>query len=55
MIHLREYQEQCLSDLARHRREKPDETRLAVVMPTGTGKTLTLNSQAFRGRHWTWR
>lgn len=47
-IHLRDYQEQCLADLARHRAEEPDETRLAVVMATGLGKTITFAAEADR-------
>lgn len=48
MISLRSYQEQCLTDLATHRAEHPDETRLAVVMPTGLGKTITFAAEADR-------
>jgi superfamily II DNA or RNA helicase len=48
VIKLRSYQEQCLTDLARHRAEKPDETRLAVVMATGLGKTITFAAEADR-------
>src|SRR4051812_4664315 len=47
-IQLRSYQEQCLTDLATHRAEHPDETRLAVVMPTGLGKTITFAAEADR-------
>src|SRR4051812_41628780 len=48
MIRLRDYQEQCLTDLARHRAEKPEETRLAVIMATGLGKTITFAAEADR-------
>lgn len=47
-IKLRDYQEQCLADLPRHRAEKPDETRLAVIMATGLGKTITFAAEADR-------
>lgn len=45
-IRLRDYQEQCLADLARHRQERPDATRLAVQMATGLGKTITFAHEA---------
>jgi len=41
-------QEQALESEAKHRREHPDETRLAIVLPTGTGKAYTLCARAVR-------
>lgn len=40
MIKLYDYQEQALAAEAAHRLENPDETRLAIVMATGLGKTM---------------
>ena len=47
-IHLRQYQLDALDAEARHRAEHPDETRLAIVMPTGTGKSFTMAERACR-------
>ena len=49
MIHLYEYQQQALDAEARHRAERPDETRLAIVLPTGTGKGTILAERAGEG------
>lgn len=43
-----DFQEQALEAEARHRRERPDETRLAIVLPTGAGKAYTLCARAVR-------
>lgn len=48
MIHLREYQEQALAAEDRHRAEVPEETRLAIVMATGLGKTIIAAERAVR-------
>lgn len=48
MIHLRPYQQQALEAEARHRAEHPDETRLAIVMATGLGKTIVMAERARR-------
>lgn len=48
MIHLYEYQQQALDAETRHRAEHPDETRLAIVLPTGTGKGTILAERAAR-------
>ncbi len=48
MIHLYDFQQQALDAEARHRREHPDETRLAIVLPTGTGKGTILAERAMR-------
>jgi len=45
---LRNYQEQALAAEALHRAEHPDETRLAVVMATGLGKTIVMAERARR-------
>jgi len=45
---LRSYQEQALEAEARHRAEHPDETRLAIVMATGLGKTIVMAERARR-------
>lgn len=45
---LYDFQEEALAAEARHRAEHPDETRLAVVLPTGTGKAYTLCARAVR-------
>lgn len=47
-IHLRDYQRRALEAEARHRAEHPDETRLAVVMATGLGKTIVMAERARR-------
>jgi superfamily II DNA or RNA helicase len=47
-IHLRPYQLQALEAEDRHRAEHPDETRLAIVMATGLGKTIVLAERARR-------
>jgi superfamily II DNA or RNA helicase len=47
-IHLRQYQQEALEAEARHRAEHPDETRLAIVLPTGAGKTITFAERAKR-------
>jgi superfamily II DNA or RNA helicase len=43
-----DFQEQALVAEAEHRREHPDETRLAIVLPTGTGKATILAERARR-------
>lgn len=48
MIQLRDYQDQALETEAAHRQATPDETRLAIVLPTGTGKAITLAERARR-------
>lgn len=45
---LYDYQQQALEAETRHRAEHPDETRLAIVLPTGTGKGTILAERAFR-------
>src|ERR1041384_2429273 len=47
-IHLRQYQEQALAAEAQHRIDHPDETRLAIVMATGLGKTIVMAAKAGR-------
>lgn len=47
-IHLRDYQEQALAAEAQHRIDHPDETRLAIVMATGLGKTIVMAERALR-------
>jgi superfamily II DNA or RNA helicase len=47
-IHLRSYQEQALAAETLHRIEHPDETRLAIVMATGLGKTIVMAERAVR-------
>lgn len=47
-ITLRPYQEQALEAERRHRREHPDETRLAIVMATGLGKGTIIAERACR-------
>lgn len=47
-IHLRPYQEQALAAEAQHRIDHPNETRLAIVMATGLGKTIVLAERARR-------
>lgn len=42
------YQEEALAAETRHRAEHPEETRLAIVLPTGTGKAYTLCARAVR-------
>lgn len=46
MTVLYEFQQQALDAEARHRAEHPDETRLAIVLPTGTGKGTILAERA---------
>jgi len=48
MITLRDYQIQALEAERRHRETEPAETRLAIVLPTGTGKAITLAERALR-------
>jgi superfamily II DNA or RNA helicase len=43
-----DFQEQALAAEAEHRREHPGETRLAIVLPTGTGKATILAERARR-------
>jgi len=43
-----DYQEEALAAETRHRAEHPKETRLAIVLPTGTGKAYTLCARAVR-------
>lgn len=43
---LRDYQVQALEAERRHREAEPAETRLAIVLPTGTGKAITLAERA---------
>jgi len=45
---LYDFQEQALEAEARHRADHPEETRLAIVLPTGTGKAYTLCARAVR-------
>lgn len=47
-VRLYDFQQQALEAEARHRREHPDETRLAIVLPTGTGKGTILAERAVR-------
>lgn len=47
-IHLRDYQRMALDAEAVHRREHPDETRLAIVMATGLGKGTIIAERAVR-------
>jgi superfamily II DNA or RNA helicase len=47
-LHLRDYQEQALAAEFRHRQEHPEETRLAIVMATGLGKTIVAAEKACR-------
>jgi len=47
-INLRSYQEEALAAEAAHRAEHPNETRLAIVLPTGAGKTITFAERARR-------
>jgi superfamily II DNA or RNA helicase len=47
-IHLRQYQLDALAAEDEHRREHPEETRLAIMLPTGTGKTITFAERARR-------
>lgn len=46
MIPLRDYQIQALAAEREHRETEPAETRLAIVLPTGTGKAITLAERA---------
>jgi superfamily II DNA or RNA helicase len=46
MISLRDYQVQALAAERKHRESEPAETRLAIVLPTGTGKAITLAERA---------
>lgn len=48
MIRLYDFQQQALDAEARHRVEHPDETRLVIVLPTGTGKGTILAERAAR-------
>jgi superfamily II DNA or RNA helicase len=48
MIHLRDYQVQALEAERRHRAETPEENRLAIVLPTGTGKAIIIAERAKR-------
>lgn len=52
MIKLYSYQQQALDAEVRHRGEHPDETRLAIVLPTGTGKGTILAERAKRFIEW---
>jgi len=45
-IRLRGYQLQALAAEREHRAEHPDETRLAIVLPTGTGKGTIIAERA---------
>ena len=45
---LREYQEQALAAEDAYRAEHPDQNRLAIVLPTGSGKTITFAERARR-------
>lgn len=45
-VHLRPYQEQALAAEAQHRIDHPEETRLAIVMATGLGKTIVMAAKA---------
>jgi len=47
-ITLRDYQVQALEAERKHRETEPAETRLAIVLPTGTGKAITLAERALR-------
>ena len=47
-IRLRQYQLDALEAERRHRETEPAETRLAIVLPTGTGKAITLAERALR-------
>jgi len=47
-IQLRQYQLDALEAEAQHQIEHPDETRLAIVLPTGAGKTITFAERARR-------
>ncbi len=46
MIHLRQYQQDALTAERKHRAEHPEENRLAIVLPTGTGKGTILAARA---------
>lgn len=48
MTTLYEFQQQALDAEARHRAEHQEETRLAIVLPTGTGKGTILAERAVR-------
>lgn len=48
MIKLRDYQEQALEAERLHRLEHPEESRLAIVMATGLGKTIIMAERARR-------
>lgn len=48
MTVLYDYQKLALEAERQHRSEHPDETRLAVVLPTGTGKGTILTERAVR-------
>lgn len=48
VIHLREYQEQALEAERLHRIEHPEESRLAIVIATGLGKTIIMAERARR-------
>jgi len=45
-IHLRGYQQDALTAERKHRAEHPEENRLAIVLPTGTGKGTILAARA---------
>jgi superfamily II DNA or RNA helicase len=47
-ITLFDYQQQALDAEAEHRRDHPEETRLAIVLPTGTGKGVIIAERALR-------
>lgn len=49
---LREYQEQALAAEDAHRAEHPEQNRLAIVLPTGAGKTITFAERARRWLDW---
>jgi len=48
MLRLRDYQEQALEAERLHRLEHPEESRLAIVMATGLGKTIIAAERARR-------
>lgn len=48
MINLRDYQDEALSAESEHRASVQSETRLAIVMATGLGKTIVIAERAVR-------
>jgi len=48
MFRLHDFQQQALAAEDKHRADHPDETRLAIVLPTGTGKGTILAERARR-------